>query len=174
VVRYTFPLDATYEFQLRLQRDRNEHVEGLYGPNGVETRTWRRAGRYSEPPFHRACRVEARRSAPLVSGPAEGDGIAARSAGRGPDRQPADLLGRRQVSPRVRGREIADSHIIEAMAGFIARQKRSTVELDRKKVANGVLVFVRLRRRNVSVRPGLGLAAAAASREVSSEATTAS
>ena len=36
VVRYTFPLDATYEFQLRLQRDRNEHVEGLYGPNGVE------------------------------------------------------------------------------------------------------------------------------------------
>jgi hypothetical protein len=36
VVHYTFPLDATYEFQLRLQRDRNEHVEGLYGPNGVE------------------------------------------------------------------------------------------------------------------------------------------
>ena len=26
---YTFPLDATYEIQLRLYRDRNEHVEGL-------------------------------------------------------------------------------------------------------------------------------------------------
>jgi hypothetical protein len=26
---YTFPLDATYEFQVRLYRDRNEHVEGL-------------------------------------------------------------------------------------------------------------------------------------------------
>ena len=29
VVRYTFPQDAVYEIQLRLQRDRNEHVEGL-------------------------------------------------------------------------------------------------------------------------------------------------
>ena len=29
VVRYTFPLDAAYEFRLRLARDRNEHVEGL-------------------------------------------------------------------------------------------------------------------------------------------------
>jgi len=29
VFRYTFPVDATYEFQVRLYRDRNEHVEGL-------------------------------------------------------------------------------------------------------------------------------------------------
>ena len=29
VVHYTFPLDAEYEIQLRLARDRNEHVEGL-------------------------------------------------------------------------------------------------------------------------------------------------
>ena len=28
-IPYTFPLDATYEIQLRLYRDRNEHVEGL-------------------------------------------------------------------------------------------------------------------------------------------------
>jgi mono/diheme cytochrome c family protein len=34
--RYTFPLDATYEIQIRLQRDRNEHVEGLYQPQQVE------------------------------------------------------------------------------------------------------------------------------------------
>ncbi|MDX2150722.1 MAG: DUF1592 domain-containing protein [Bryobacteraceae bacterium] len=29
VVRYTFPVDAEYEFVIRLARDRNEHVEGL-------------------------------------------------------------------------------------------------------------------------------------------------
>ncbi len=31
VMHHTFPVDAQYEFQLRLARDRNEHVEGLYG-----------------------------------------------------------------------------------------------------------------------------------------------
>ncbi len=36
VVPYTFPLDAAYEFQIRLARDRNEHVEGLYEPHEVE------------------------------------------------------------------------------------------------------------------------------------------
>jgi hypothetical protein len=36
VVRYTFPLDGEYEIQLRLARDRNEHVEGLYEPHQVE------------------------------------------------------------------------------------------------------------------------------------------
>jgi hypothetical protein len=36
VVHYTFPLDAEYEIQLRLQRDRNEHVEGLTEPHQVE------------------------------------------------------------------------------------------------------------------------------------------
>ena len=36
VIRYTFPLDAVYEFQLRMQRDRNEHIEGLYEPHEVE------------------------------------------------------------------------------------------------------------------------------------------
>jgi hypothetical protein len=36
VVPYTFPLDATYEIQLRLARDRNEHVEGLKDTHEVE------------------------------------------------------------------------------------------------------------------------------------------
>src|SRR5262249_34155552 len=36
VVHYTFPLDAEYDFQLRLARDRNEHVEGLREPHEVE------------------------------------------------------------------------------------------------------------------------------------------
>ncbi|HYP13171.1 MAG TPA: DUF1587 domain-containing protein, partial [Bryobacteraceae bacterium] len=36
IVRYTFPLEAQYEIQVRLARDRNEHVEGLREPNEVE------------------------------------------------------------------------------------------------------------------------------------------
>jgi hypothetical protein len=36
VTRYTFPLDAEYDIQLRLARDRNEHVEGLTGTHQVE------------------------------------------------------------------------------------------------------------------------------------------
>ncbi len=36
VLPYTFPLDAEYEIQLRLARDRNEHVEGLKDPHEVE------------------------------------------------------------------------------------------------------------------------------------------
>jgi len=36
VVNYTFPVDAEYSFQLRLSRDRNEHVEGMTEPQQVE------------------------------------------------------------------------------------------------------------------------------------------
>lgn len=36
VVHYNFPLNAEYEIQLRLARDRNEHVEGLTEPHEVE------------------------------------------------------------------------------------------------------------------------------------------
>ena len=36
VVRHTFPLDGTYEIQVRLSRDRNENVEGLTEPHQVE------------------------------------------------------------------------------------------------------------------------------------------
>src|SRR3989475_4692869 len=36
VVRYTFPLDGDYEIQIRLTRDRNEHVEGLNEPHDLE------------------------------------------------------------------------------------------------------------------------------------------
>ena len=36
VLHHTFPLDATYEIQLRLARDRNENVEGLTGEHQVE------------------------------------------------------------------------------------------------------------------------------------------
>ena len=36
VVSYTFPLDGEYEIQIRLTRDRDEHVEGLNEPHDVE------------------------------------------------------------------------------------------------------------------------------------------
>jgi hypothetical protein len=35
-VPYTFPVDAEYEINVRLTRDRNEHVEGLTEPHDVE------------------------------------------------------------------------------------------------------------------------------------------
>ena len=36
LVPYTFPVDGEYEIQLRLARDRNEHVEGLTEPQELE------------------------------------------------------------------------------------------------------------------------------------------
>jgi len=36
VWRYTFPVDAEYEIQIRLARDRNEHVEGIAGVHQVD------------------------------------------------------------------------------------------------------------------------------------------
>ena len=36
LIAYTFPQDGEYEVQLRLARDRNEHVEGLREPHEVE------------------------------------------------------------------------------------------------------------------------------------------
>ena len=36
VVPYTFPLDAEYDIELRLTRERNEHIEGLTEPHEIE------------------------------------------------------------------------------------------------------------------------------------------
>jgi mono/diheme cytochrome c family protein len=36
LIRYTFPQDGEYDVQLRLARDRNEHVEGLREPHELE------------------------------------------------------------------------------------------------------------------------------------------
>ncbi len=36
LIRYTFPQSGQYEIQIRLARDRNEHVEGLRGPHELE------------------------------------------------------------------------------------------------------------------------------------------
>ena len=44
IMKYTFPQDADYDITVRLQRDRNEHVEGIAGSNDVEVTARRRAG----------------------------------------------------------------------------------------------------------------------------------
>ena len=50
-VPYTFPVDAEYDFQVRLTRDRNEHVEGLSEPTQVEIMVDRvRAGLFTVMP----------------------------------------------------------------------------------------------------------------------------
>jgi Protein of unknown function (DUF1592)/Protein of unknown function (DUF1588)/Protein of unknown function (DUF1585)/Protein of unknown function (DUF1587)/Protein of unknown function (DUF1595)/Cytochrome C oxidase, cbb3-type, subunit III len=36
LIRYTFARDGEYDVQIRLARDRNEHVEGLHGPHELE------------------------------------------------------------------------------------------------------------------------------------------
>ncbi len=36
LIRYTFPQDGQYDIQIRLARDRNEHVEGLHQPHELE------------------------------------------------------------------------------------------------------------------------------------------
>ncbi len=36
LISYTFPQDGEYEIQIRLARDRNEHVEGLHEPHELE------------------------------------------------------------------------------------------------------------------------------------------
>jgi hypothetical protein len=36
LIRYTFPRDGEYEVQIRLARDRNEHVEGLHRSHDIE------------------------------------------------------------------------------------------------------------------------------------------
>src|SRR5262249_41098778 len=36
ILKYTFPQNADYDITVRLQRDRNEHVEGIDGSNDVE------------------------------------------------------------------------------------------------------------------------------------------
>jgi mono/diheme cytochrome c family protein len=36
IVHYTFPVDAQYEIQIRLMRDRNENIEGLTEPHQME------------------------------------------------------------------------------------------------------------------------------------------
>jgi hypothetical protein len=74
-LRYTFPLDADYELQVRLARDRNEHVEGLTEPQQVELLLdGERVGLFTvKPPApgkdHHAVDQDAHVRIPVKSGP---------------------------------------------------------------------------------------------------------
>ena len=69
------------------------------------------------------------------------DGLAAGRTAGTTDRRAADLFRRRDVAVEQRRREIADSHIVEAVAGFVSGQKRADIDAQRQEVANSVLVF---------------------------------
>ena len=69
------------------------------------------------------------------------DGLAARRPARTPDGQAADLLGGRDVAIEQRRREIADRHVVEAVARFVRRQQRRDVDVERQEIADGVLVL---------------------------------
>ena len=69
------------------------------------------------------------------------DGLAAGRTAGTTDRRAADFFRRRDVAVEQRRREIADSHIVEAVAGFVSGQKRADIDAQRQEVANSVLVF---------------------------------
>ena len=69
------------------------------------------------------------------------DRVAAGRAARAADRQAADLLRRRDVAVEQRRRQIADRHVVEAVAGLVGRQQRRDVDVEREQIADGVLVF---------------------------------
>ena len=91
------------------------------------------------------------------------------------DREPADLLRRRDVAVEQRRREVADRHVVEAVAGLVGRQQRRDVDVERQQVADGVLVLGSRQPPDAS-RCGRDSDAHAAARssDVSRDATTAS
>ena len=104
----------------------------------------------------------------------KGDGVAARRPAGTPDRQPADLLRRREVALQQGRREISDRHVVEAVAGLVARQQRGDIDVERQQVADGVLVFGAVEPAERVGAAGIGVGGGGAVERVSSEDTTAS
>jgi hypothetical protein len=75
VVPYTFPVNGTYEIQIRLSRDRNEHVEGLNDPHQLElTIDGKRVGSFLLKPVpkggdHELVDKDLNARVPLTAGP---------------------------------------------------------------------------------------------------------
>ena len=67
--------------------------------------------------------------------------VAARRAPDPADREPADLLGRREVAFEQRRRKLADGDVVEAVAGFVGRQQGTDIDVQGEQVADGVAVF---------------------------------
>src|SRR6516162_4113757 len=62
----------------------------------------------------------------------DSDGVAARRPVRSPDSQPADFLRRGDVTIEQCRRKLANGHIVETMTGFICRQQRGCVNIERE------------------------------------------
>ena len=69
------------------------------------------------------------------------DGVAAGRAAGPADRHAADFLRGRDVAVQQRRGEIADRHVVEAVARLVSRQERGNVDVEREEIANRVLVF---------------------------------
>ncbi len=66
------------------------------------------------------------------------DGVPAGRKARPADRDAADLLRCGQVAVEQRGRQVADGHVVEAVARLVGREERVDVHIEREEVANGV------------------------------------
>src|SRR5690349_18526061 len=204
LVDYTFPMDGDYEFQIRLTRDRNEHVEGLNDAADLELLLDRervklftvkppaREAGFARRRLHReqldALAIEQQLQIGGVVEPLDvlvaiarqanlelvvavhREGVVDERAAARADRQPfdvfflreidgspdrvaigryarashgdaADLLGRRDVAIEQRRREIADRHVVEAVARFVGGQERRDVHVERQQIVDGVLVL---------------------------------
>ena len=69
------------------------------------------------------------------------DRVAVGRHARPSDGHAADLLGRRDVAIEQCRREIADRHVVEAVARFVGRQQRRDVDVERQQIADRVLVL---------------------------------
>ena len=86
VVPYTFPLDGEYEIQIRLTRDRDEHVEGLEraarpraAAGSTSACSCSRSNRRSAAGSRRDCTTIARNGRPAPEDPRAGEGRSARA-----------------------------------------------------------------------------------------------
>ena len=99
LIPYTFPQDGEYEIQLRLTRDRNEHVEGLREPHELEVLLDReRMASFTVKPPPGGEGHQTRRRAP--EGPHPGDGRPARARRDVPEEP---VVAARDQAPAVPG-----------------------------------------------------------------------
>src|SRR5437660_665582 len=71
----------------------------------------------------------------------QSDGLTARGFVRAAEGQAADLTRGGNVTLEQSGRELADRHIVETVAGVIGRQQRRHIYFEREQVANRIPVF---------------------------------
>ena len=71
----------------------------------------------------------------------DSDGVAAGRTAGPPDCHAADILRGRDITVQQRGGEIADRHIVEAVARLVSWKERGNIDVEREEIANRILVF---------------------------------